>query len=239
MKISLLLAALMSAVIFAPATAAERLKGDEKAIALVEKMIDRLGGGEIWSETRSLYLEYHGWRADTSQPVDERAWRDLREPSQHVMFEGRRADISFNMTPAHSWLEFSERAPRVFNKDEHANNLDFWNFDFYTMLHNLARGDRRMRLEFEEPQTIRIKGPRDADWGWFEIDATGQPVRWRAPDGDDQLEYIYGPVKAYGNINFPAWGTAADGFWRFEYEIVDVSRYPLDIDLSPPPAEGE
>lgn len=210
------------------------LKGDNEAVALVDKMIERLGGEDIWSEAQSLYLEYEGWRSDPAQPIDERAWRGLGAPDQKVVFEGRRGDVTFNMTQDASWLEFSNRPTRRFNDEDHANNLDFWNFDFYTIIHNLARGDDRITLTFEEPQTVRIRGPQDADWGWFEIDATGQPVRWGAPDGDDQLEYIYGPVRRYGNINFPAWGTARDGFWRFQYTKVDVSREPLDIALTPP-----
>jgi len=222
-----------SIFLFAHSASAE-LKGDREAIDLAGKMIERLGGTEVWSETRSLYLEYEGWRSDPAQPVDERAWRDLQEPRQHVIFEGRRSDVTFNMTPESSWLEFSEREPRIFTAEEHANNLDFWNFDFYTIIHNLARGDERLRLSFEEPRTVRIKGPGGADWGWFEIDATGQPIRWGAPDRDDQLEYLYGPVKAYGNFNFPAWGTAANGFWRFEYKVVDVSRDPIGVELTPP-----
>ncbi len=234
----------MRAIFFAPlfalATAmatepaAAELKGDKEAVARAEKMIERLGGATVWAEAKTLYLEYEGWRSDPAQPIDERAWRSLATPDQKVIFEGRRGDVTFNMTEDASWLDFSNRPTRRFTEEEHANNLAFWNFDFYTIIHNLARGDERLRLTFEEPRTVRIAGPQNADWGWFEIDDTGQPVRWGAPDGDDQLEYLYGPVKRYGNINFPAWGTAVDGFWRFEYKKVDVSREPIDIDLTPP-----
>jgi len=220
-------------LIAAPPAVAD-LKGDAEAIARAELMIERLGGETVWAEAKTLYVEYEGWRSDPAQPIDERAWRSLATPDQKVTFEGRRGDVTFNMTKDASWLDFSNRPTRRFTDEEHANNLDFWNFDFYTILHNLARGDDRLTLRFEAPRTVRIRGPRDADWGWFEIDDTGQPIRWGAPDGDDQLEYLYGPVKAYGNINFPAWGTAVDGFWRFEYTDVDVSREPLRLDLTPP-----
>lgn len=218
----------------APSAYAAGLKGDKDAVALANKMIGRLGGVEVWSETRSLYLEYEGWRGDVSQPVVERAWRDLAEPNQRMIFESRRAEAIVNMTQDASWIEHSERGVIVQDNDQHRNNIEFWDFDFYTIIHNLARGDERITLKFEKPQTIRIEGPNGADWGWFEIDQTGQPIRWGAPDGDDSLEYIYGPVRAFGNINFPAWGTASDGFWRFDYKKVDVSRHPLEIDLTPP-----
>ena len=219
----------------APANA--ELRGEPEAIERVELMIERLGGATIWSQANSLYLEYEGWRSDPAQPVDERAWRSLATPDQRVIFEGRRGDVTFSMTPETSWLEFSNRDPRMFNDEEHADNLNFWNYDFYTVLYNLARGDARIRVTLEEPRVVRLSGPNNADWGWFEIDDTGQPVRWGATSGDDQLEYLYGPVKAFGNINFPAWGTAVDGFWRFDYKTVDVSREPFVLERQPPTGE--
>ena len=213
------------------------LRGDAEAIALAEKMINRLGGSEIWSETRTLYMHYEGWRADSSQPVVEEAWRDLTEPRQKMVFKSRRAEAALIITPEASWIEHSETGVRRQDDATHRANLDFWNFDFYTIIHNLARGDDRIRLKFQAPQTIEISGPGGADWGWFEIDQTGQPVRWGAPDGDDRLEYIYGPVKPFGVVNFPAWGTAVDGFWRFEYKEINVDWRPLPITLNPPADE--
>ena len=233
---SLLKASFLSAaaILLSTAPASAELKGDAKAVALAEKMIDRLGGEEVWSSARSLYLEYEGWRGDLSEPVVERAWRELDAPRQKLIFERRTAEVTWVITPEESFFLHSSRGLIRQDNVQHANNLDFWNYDFYTIIYNLARGDERLRLSFEEPQTVRIQGPGGADWGWFEIDQTGQPVRWGAPDGDDTIEYIYGPVRAFGNINFPAWGTAHDGFWRFDYQTVDVSRHPLDIDLTPP-----
>lgn len=233
----MILRALLCALSFAgavSATAHAQLKGDREAVALAEKMIDRLGGAEIWSESKTLYLEYSGWRANPAQPVDERAWRSLSTPDQRISFDGRNAEVVFNLNNEASWLEFSDHEPRRFNAEEHTENLAFWNYDFYTIIANLARGDKRLRLEFEAPQTIRIKGPDRADWGWFEIDATGQPIRWGAMSGDEALEYVYGPVRAFGNINFPAWGAATDGFWRFEYKIVDLRREAFVLNAKAP-----
>lgn len=215
-------------------SAAQQLKGNSEAVSLVQAMIKRLGGEEIWSQSQTLRLEYSGWRSEPAQAVDEHAWRSLSTPHQRVIFEGRRGDVSFNMREDASWLEFSAREPRRFTAEEHAANLDFWNFDFYTILHNLARGDERITLRLEAPGRVRIEGPQGADWGWFEIDATGQPVRWGAISDGEALEYVYGPVRAFGNINFPAWGASTDGSWRFEYTVVDVSREPFVLDRRAP-----
>lgn len=227
--------AILLAVVSALSGAATaELKGSKDAKARVNLMLDRLGGAEIWSEATTLYVEYAGWRSDPAQPIDERAWRSLSTPDQKVIFEGRLSDTAYQMNEDASWLLFSERPARRFNAEEHALNLEFWNYDFYTVIHNLARGDNRITLRMDGDRTVRLTGPGNADWGWFEIDDTGQPIRWGANYGEDKLEYLYGPVRAFGNINFPAWGTASNGFWRFEYTAVDLSREPFRLDAEPP-----
>ena len=213
--------------------AAQGLNGDADAVEAVDRMIERLGGKEIWAGTKTLYVEYYGWRTEPNEPVVERAWRDLQEPYQHVVFEGRSFETKFSMTPRASWLN-RVSGDRRFTEDEHAANLAFWDFDFYTIIRNLAVEDARITVKSSEDGRILLTGPDGADWGWFEIDGTGQPVRWGAPDGENALEYIYGPVKSFGNVNFPAWGTARNGFWRFEYVDIDVSRDPIPMTLKPP-----
>lgn len=215
------------------ADASAELKGDAEAIARVDSMIERLGGADIWASARTLTLVYHGWRTEPSEPVIETAIRDLIEPVQQMTFEGRSFVTTFAMTPKASWL-VRTNGVRRFTEDEHALNVAFFDFDFYTILRNLAAGDDRISVRAEGERIVRLTGPEGADWGWFEIDATGQPVRWGASYGDEPLEYLYGPVKSFGNINFPAWGTASDGSWRFDYDVVDVDREAPDLNLTPP-----
>ena len=232
--ISRMSAVLLAVAGFLSSNAAAELKGSNDAKARIDLMLNRLGGAEIWSEATTLYLEYSGWRADPAQPIDERAWRSLSTPDQKVIFEGRFSDTTYHMNEDASWLSFSERPARRFNEEEHALNLKFWNYDFYTALHNLALGDERITVRMGGDRIVRLTGPNNADWGWFEIDDTGQPIRWGAKYGEDELEYLYGPVRAFGNINFPAWGTASNGSWRFEYTTVDVSREPFHLVVEPP-----
>lgn len=227
--------AVFSALMAALASAqAQDLKGDADAVDAVRLMIDRLGGEEVWSNARSMHLVYEGWRTEPPEPVVEEAWRDLAEPYQHAVFEGRSFETKFSMTPDASWLSLTGRH-RPFTDEEHGENLAFWDFDFYTIIRNLAAGDERITLRTGAGGRVLIEGPGGADWGWFEIDAAGQPVRWGAVyGGDEPLEYLYGPVKSFGNVNFPAWGTASDGSWRFDYLTIDVSRDPIPFEITPP-----
>ena len=150
------LALLISAA--GPASA-EGLKGDAEAIAAVDRMIERLGGKEIWTGARTLYVEYYGWRTEPNEPVVERAWRDLQEPYQHVVFEGRSFETKFSMTPRASWLN-RVSGDRRFNEDEHAANLEFWDFDFYTIIRNLAAGDEADHRSKLRGRTNSADGPQ-------------------------------------------------------------------------------
>lgn len=227
-------AVLMLMVAFSTdARSADRLQGDPQAVDAIERMLERLGGREVWQRTRTLYVEYLGWRTGPAEPVIERAWRDLQQPNQLVEFEGRSFETIFRMTREGSWLTRGGETSE-FSTDRHQSNLAFWPYDFYTIIHNFAVADERIRLEFVPPHRVVVTSNDGADWGWWEIDSSGAPLKWGAPDDDgESLEYVYGPVKSFGNVNFPAWGASLDASWRFNYVAIDVSTDEIPVSLSP------
>lgn len=232
----ILTGAIAMTVLNFPAAQALDLKGDPEAVDRIELMLERLGGAEAWADARTLHLVYDGWQSAPAKYLSEEAWRDLHEPYEYITYaeaEDAEPYLSFNMRPDSSWL-WIRGEDRVFSAEEHQQNLDFWSFDFYTILHNLAVGDSRITVATGDDNIVKITGPEEADWGWFEIDNTGQPVRWGANYGDEELEYIYGPVTDYGNIAFPAWGTARDGSWRFRYTVVELSAGKMPVTLQRP-----
>ncbi len=96
--------------------------------------------------------------------------------------------------------------------------------------------DPRLRLAWQEPDRVVVSTAGGRERGWWRIDETGAPLQWGAatPTGGT-VAYVYGPVKAFGTVNFPAWGAALDGWWRWDYVKVDVSTGPLAVSLEPPP----
>ena len=227
------LALVQVAVFSSPANGADRLQGDPQAVAAIERLLDRLGGREVWQRTRTLYVEYEGWRTGPAEPVVERAWRDLQQPNQYIEFEGRTFETIFGMTQEGSWLTRGGETTG-FPADRHQSILDFWPYDFYTIIRNFAVADERIRLAYVPPNRVVVTSDEGEDWGWWEIDSSGAPLKWGAPDDDGEpLEYIYGPVRSFGNVNFPAWGTSADATWRFNYVEIDVSTDEIPVSLSP------
>ncbi len=223
-KIYAPLAGIISILLLAGSAAAADapLKGDPRAVASIERMLERLGGRAAWAGARTLQLEYRVWRTDPDESLTELAWRDLRKPNQRIELTNSSQPVVWAFTPSGGWAHRRGEVVSI-PPERHAEALEFWPYDFYTIIRLFAVGDPRINLEFSEPRRVVVKSSAGADWGWWEIDATGQPLKWGATSGDEVLEYVYGPVRPFGPIAFPAWGSSVDGTWRFEYASVSLS----------------
>jgi hypothetical protein len=223
-----LLVLLGGAFAIPPASAQHsRLAGDAQAVAAIERMIERFGGPEVWSRGRSLYVEYDGWRTEPNEPVIERAWRDLHEPYQHAEYEGRSFLNVYDLSPSQG-SRTRDGTVEYFDKERHAATVDRYPFGFYTSFRTLAVGDPRIRLTWQEPNRVVVTTTDGKERGWWQIDSTGALIKWGAtsPTGES-FEYVYGPMRAFGNVNFPAWGASTNGWWRWDYVRIDVSRDPI------------
>lgn len=206
-----------------------RLQGDPQAVAAVERMIERLGGREVWSRTRTLYVEYDGWRTRPNEPVVERAWRDLAEPRQHAEYQGRSFRTVFDLSPTQGRIARDGKV-ELYDAVRHTATVERYPFGFYTSLHTFAVADPRIRLVWQEPDRVIVRTDDGRERGWWQIDTTGAPIRWGAGSGSEVVEYVYGPVRAFATVNFPAWGASTDGWWRWNHVRVDVSPEPLVVD---------
>lgn len=222
----------VSAVLLSPAFAAE-LKGDRKAVDAIERMVERFGGKDVWKNARTLYVEYDGWRLEPNEPIIERAWRDLEQPNQRSEYEGRSINAVYARSRESAWV--SRNGDLTMLDDEHLqNSIDRHPYGFYTSLHSFAKGDERLRFSWEEDRSRVVVTTDDGvERGWWVIDGKGALIKWGATISGDTVEYVYGPMRAFGNINYPAWGAATDGSWRWRYTDVDVSTEAFDQSVMP------
>ncbi len=233
--------ALLWAVVCLAGTAAAaerpRLQGDDQAVAAIERMIERFGGADVWARARSLYVEYDGWRTEPNEPVVERAWRGLGEPYQRAEFEGRSFYTIYALSPAGEWISRDGKITRL-KPDDHAATVERYPFGFYTSIHTFASGDPRIRLRWQEPNRVIVKTADGRERGWWQVDQTGALIKWGATTEEgEKLEYVYGPMRPFGNVNFPAWGSSYDGWWRWNYTAVDVSTDPVPAAIAFEPPE--
>jgi hypothetical protein len=228
-----LMIALAAAVSFlvafqAPAAPAS----DPQAAARFEAMFAKIGGRAAWAEARSLYLHYRQWpTGQYARLQEERAWRDLVEPKERMEFHWRDADGKLQQRGRGFWdgrmWRRREGVTEIEGK-ELADFLAFWSRDFYTMFRRIARNDADLKHRFVAPNRIETTDAAGRALGWWDIDEHGNLMRWGSTFNEEEtLSYVYGPVRDFGAIAFPAWGASSDGTFRFEYADVQISSQPL------------
>ncbi len=207
-----------------------RLQGDPQAVTLIERMLEQFGGIDTWAAARTLHLEYRVWRTEPDEQLSERAWRDLQEPNQRIDLVSPSAPLTWVFGPASGWVA-RQTGVAVLSEKRRAEAVADWPFDFYTLIRAFAVADQRLRLRFVAPRRVLVSTATGDDWGWWEIDSSGALIKWGVTFGDGPVEYVYGPIRKFDNIAFPAWGANVDGSWRFEYTKVELSTQPIPAAL--------
>ena len=238
LKILVGLGALGAQFVASPVLAVEErdtLRGHPKAVEAIEKMIERFGGRDVWAKSKTIYVEYDGWRLRPNEPIVERAWRSFERPLQKAEYEGRSLYAEYAVSEDKAWVM---RNGDVTELDEShlQNRHDRHPFGFYTSLHFFATYDPRINLDWdEENERVIVKSNDGVERGWWQVDGTGALIKWGSQASEDQyVEYVYGPMRPFGNINYPAWGAAVDGSWRWNYTEVDVSTAPFAVSTEMP-----
>lgn len=206
------------------------LGGDPKAIQMARQIIESIGGNHVWRNARSMYVVEKS-RSLKGDGIIGEFHRDLTVPRERYSLNSR------NGTRIEFWWDergVSQLVDGTSNKsnlpeDIHALVMDYWHGEIYVMLHRLASEDPKLKLLANEDSSFTaFEGERRL--GTFWVNAQGELYRWRHDDG---TEYIYGPLKKFGNIYFPDWGTQVDGSWSFYYIEVRLSDSPPKVDFTP------
>lgn len=215
------------------------LRGDSGAVAAIERMLAATGGRDLWVQAHSMHLTYVGQVVTPRAVTDtEVAWRDLRQPNERIEHRGDGIDRVGVFTPSFGW-RVRQGSYRPMTELEHDFALTFWARDFYTLLRRFAIRDPDLYVRSVPGQPLRVvvHSRSQGEVGWWEIATDGAIIRWGTVYAGAPLEYVYGPMRSFGRVSFPAWGARLDGGWRFEYTQVELHPTPIPESLlRPPPA---
>lgn len=222
---------LLSCLLLAGNAQAE-VKGDAGAIQLAEQMIESIGGKTLWSKIRSLYLVEKS-RSEKGDGIIGEFWRDLQYPQESYTLNNRR-DVVIRTwwNKKNIWQTVNGKVNTRLSPYLHDEVLAYWHGDIYVMFHRLARGDDSLKLTKMDDRAFTVFDEiLKRELGTFWVNDDGELYRWRHEDG---TEYIYGPHRAFGDINFPDWATKTDGSWSFYYTEVRWSADQPATSFDPP-----
>ena len=203
---------------------AQGLRGDDDAVAMARRLIDRLGGAERWGRVRALHIVEEVHRADMAEPYRSESWRSLREPS--IWFQaapgGRRR--AFARTVSGGWEVRGDSITSLPAADLRRWR-GYWPRNIYVMFGRLAREDSLLELSTLGDRRFAVVDAVGGErLGEFELTIDGDLLRWSTAFGLESEEWIYGPLIAFGSVRMPAWGVRLRDGYRFYYREVTASE---------------
>lgn len=218
------------------ATSRSVLQGDEEAVALANRMLETLGGRDVWAQARTIKVELHGYYAREQEPWDETYWMDLETPSGRFELKGATVDRIIAWTPKAGWeLERDNLEP--FSEDRHSFELEYWRRQPVVIFHRIASGTPEIRVAMgtNEYRFDVFDAQTDELLAQFAVNQKGEPIKWGSAIGDREFEHVFGPLGEFDGFRLPRWGATITGVWRYEHVAASLSPAAPAVSFEPPP----
>lgn len=231
--------ALLAATSLAATLAGQGMQGDTAAVAMARRIVDNMGGAQLWAQANWVYTREHARFAVRDSALDVQFWRRTDSPAEWASITSHQFRRAWAWTAAGGW-EARNGDVRGYDRAEMQSRLGWWAGEIYVMYVRFARDDPGLRLETTGPRSFVVLDDEDGEHlGEFHVNTRGELVRWERRFGMDHEDYIYGPLKQVGPIRVPDWGANSDGSFMFYYTDFRLSRTPPGVSFDPPDPAGE
>lgn len=221
-------------ILAAPSAAQADLQGDEAAIGLARQMIEAMGGRKVWSEAVWMQVKERSYAPNQPNALAHEAWRGLQV--MQARYTTKNQDVSYEQAWNRDggWRVLNGECLQ-FDEVRHGQETDFWHREIYTMYHRFAAGDSDLRLRSTGERAFRVEHAETGEpLGSFSVSAEGGVLVWSSGITDDDVTYVYGPLKSFGEISLPAWGAQTNGGWRFNYLEATLHDSPMPDTMMDP-----
>lgn len=211
--------------------------GEPEAIELAQRMVEAMGGEEIWSQIQSVHF-VHNWypyhREDVyleNEILDltgPRSWVDMKSEIYHRV----RAYSPEFFYWSHENGELSTDKGKRFE-----NAISRAPFNLYRLARAIARDDPSYAVTLTDgdipgSQQLQFSGPDGEVGGYVILNARHEPLVWAT----NQYRYTFGPMKQFGSVRLPNWAVYENGATLYEMVSFTASNQVPDITLFAPPA---
>lgn len=215
------------------------LRGDPAAIAEARAMVETMGGAAIWRELESVHF-VHEW--DVVNRPDrylENEILDLTGPRSWVTMESEIYNRTRAYSPEHHYWSVTNGVYLRGSDESLANAMERAPYSIYRLARSIARGDKTLEIRFGQiegvpgPQALEFVGPDGEAHGWILLNARKEPIIWATT----QYQYVFGPMRRFGNLVVPDWATTSNGLVRYEMVSLTGSNTRPDLSLFAPPPD--
>ncbi|MFT7687458.1 MAG: hypothetical protein ACI9FB_002813 [Candidatus Azotimanducaceae bacterium] len=229
-KISLICSLLLLSASFANAENSN-VDGDKKALDQMALMFQKLGGREVWANAKSIYTVERVRHYKYGDGIIETVWRDLENPGASIKLMHPNLNLIYAWNSKFGWVS-RKGSLRDLSDDEISQKEIHWHRDLYTLLHQLALGERKLSLKALKPYGFKVLDEDKKKIGEFRLTPGGELSQWQRFGGQESVTYIYGPYKSFGLVNFPDWSTTSDGHWGSYIVQLQPNNLPFEANVS-------
>jgi len=217
------------------------LRGDPAAIADARAMVEAMGGAAIWRDLESVHF-VHEW--DVVNRPDrylENEILDLTGPRSWVTMESEIYSRMRAYSPEHHYWSLTNGEFVRGSDESHANAMERAPYSIYRLVRTIARGDSTLEIRFGNIEgvpglkALEFVGSDDAAHGWILLNARKEPIIWATT----QYQYVFGPLRRFGNLLVPDWATTSNGLVRYEMVSLRGSNNRPDLSLFAPPPDHD
>jgi hypothetical protein len=215
------------------------LRGDPAAIADARAMVRTMGGAPVWRDLASVHFVHEWDIANRPDRYLENEILDLTGPRSWVRMESEIYNRTRAYSPEHRYWSITNGEFTRGSDESLANAMERAPYSIYRLARSIARGDQTLEIRFgviegvPELKALEFIGPDDEAHGWILLNARKEPVIWATT----QYQYVFGPLRRFGNLLVPDWATTSNGLVRYEMVSLVGSNTRPDLTLFAPPVD--
>jgi hypothetical protein len=209
-------------------------QSDPEGVKKANRMIEKLGGHEIWGTAKHLYVEERVFPLTISGPLKAEFWRGYNRPDHLEKFQGPDTERAEFWDGKSGWTS-SNGTVTITSEEDLVEERKGAQQEPYQIYHRLGKRDSTLVVKLVGKNRLDFYERNGRKLCWIIIDNDCAPVSWGNIYRNRLNQHVYGPLKKFGDIYMPAWGASIDGNFRFEY----VQVKPLKEEFTPPPAKSK
>ena len=214
------------------------LRGDSLAISDAEKMVENMGGMQIWKQLKSLHFVHEWYPVNRIDTYIENEILDLTSPRSWVERKSEITQTIRAYSPEGQYWTFKDGTITYGNEEIWEAAIERAPFNFYHLVRAIAIKDSYYEIQYGKsdiPNTLQLNfsGPDGVIRGWIILNLKNEPVVKATPE----YRYTLGPLKRFGNLWIPKWGVYDTGYTRYEMISLVGSNQTPSLDLFKPPAK--
>jgi hypothetical protein len=212
------------------------VRGDPEAIADAEAMVETMGGKAIWAELRSVHFVHEWFIWNRIDSYIENEILDLTGPRSWVEMKSEVYHRLRAYSPEHKYWNIVNGKFSYASENAFANAMERAPYSIYRIARAIATGDPNYEIRFGKTDSRNIPrlefyGRDKKLHGWIMLNARKQPIVWATT----QYQYMFGPMKRFGNLRVPKWAVTGEGAVTYEMISLTGSNKAPDSSLFVPP----